>query len=143
QTYFDFNLNRPTDYLFQYSFFGRSETDGFFGQQFVMAEGGFKSLIPQSNANDWLISSNFNMGLWRWIEAYLDVGLLKNKNESVRTYYGSGIRINVLPDYLEVFFPMVSSLGWEATQQAYPQKIRFVLSIRTKQLANLFSRRWF
>lgn len=143
QTYFDFNLNRPTDYLFQYSFFGRSETDGFFGQQFVMAEGGFKSLIPQSNANDWLISSNLNMGLWRWIEAYLDVGLLKNRNESVRTYYGSGIRLNVLPDYLEVFFPMVSSLGWEATQQAYPQKIRFVLSIRTKQLANLFSRRWF
>jgi len=143
QSYFDFNLNRPTDYLFELPFFGRSETSGFFGQQFVMAEGGFKSIIPNSNANKWLLSTNLSMGLWRWVEAYLDLGLLKNQKHPIRSFYDTGLRLNILPDYLEAYFPIASTMGWEVTQINYHEKIRFVLSIRPKQLANLFSRRWF
>jgi hypothetical protein len=77
-TFFDFNLNRPQDYLFRYNYFGRSEEDGVFSQQIVMAEGGFKSLLLPATANDYLLSTNLTIGLWKWIEAYTDLGVIKN-----------------------------------------------------------------
>ena len=142
-SYFDFNLNRPNDYLFQYDFFGRSESTGLYGQQFVMAEGGFKSIIPNSNANQWMLSANLTFGLWRWIEVYLDGALLKNKGEGVAQYYDTGLRFNLLPDYLELFFPVASTSEVALTSPYYTSKIRFVLSIRGNQLKALFSRSWF
>lgn len=141
--FFDFNLNRPQDYLFRYNYFGRSENQGFYSQQIVMAEGGFKSVHQNSTANDYLLSANITLGIWNWIEAYADVGTLKNKGESAHAYFGSGIRLNIIPDYLELFFPIYSSNGWEIDETPYENKIRFVLILNNKQLLGLFSRRWF
>ena len=142
-TFFDFNLIRPQDYLFRYNYFGRSENDGIFSQQIVMAEGGFKSLLFPTTANDYLLSTNLTIGLWKWIEAYTDLGLVKNHKTDSHFFYGSGIRFNILPDYLEVFFPLHSSNGWEFNEEPYETKIRFILTFSPRQLSNLFSRRWF
>ena len=141
--FFDFNLNRPQDYLFRYNYFGRSEDKGFYSQQIVMAEGGFKSMHSIATANDYLFSANITLGIWKWIEAYSDIGSLKNRGEKVYTYFGSGIRFNIIPDYLELYFPFISSNGWEINQSDYKKKIRFVLTLNTKQFLGLFSRRWF
>jgi hypothetical protein len=46
--FFSFGLDRPTDYLFDYGFYGRSESSGFFSQQYIQSEGGFKSKLNQS-----------------------------------------------------------------------------------------------
>jgi hypothetical protein len=44
--YYSFALDRPTDYLFDYNYYGRSENTGFFcQQQLIIAEGGFKSKL--------------------------------------------------------------------------------------------------
>ena len=141
--FFDFNLNRPRDYLFRYKYFGRSETDGFLSQQIVMGEGGFKSKLLPASANDYLITTNLTFGVWKWIEAYTDFGIIKNQDKNPHFLYGSGIRINILPDYLELFFPAHSSYGWEFDGRSYETKIRFILTLSPKQLSNLFSRRWF
>ena len=141
--YFDFNLNRPNDYLFQYSYLGRSETTGFYSQQFVTAEGGFKSKFEESNSNNYMATINVFMGLWKWVEVYGDLGFLKNKGTKAVGYFDSGIRLNLLPDYLELYFPVVSSNGWEISQPNYSSKIRFVLSLRSNSLKNLFTRNWF
>ena len=141
--YFDFNLNRPNDYLFQYSYLGRSETTGFYSQQFVTAEGGFKSKFEESNSNNYMATINVFMGLWKWVEVYGDLGFLKNKGTKAVGYFDSGIRLNILPDYLELYFPVVSSNGWEISQPNYSSKIRFVLSLRSNSLKNLFTRNWF
>ena len=141
--FFDFNLNRPQDYLFRYNYFGRSEDKGFYSQQIVMAEGGFKSKHSIVTANDYLFSANITLGIWKWIEAYSDIGSLKNRGEKVYTYFGSGIRFNIIPDYLELYFPFISSNGWEINQSDYQKKIRFVLTLNTKQFLGLFTRRWF
>lgn len=142
-TFFDFNLNRPQDYLFRYNYFGRSEEKGFFSQQIVMAEGGFKSLLLPATANDYLLTTNLTVGIWKWIEAYLDLGVLRNHKRNPLFFYGSGVRFNVLPDYLEIFFPFHSNNGWEFSKMPYENKIRFILTFSPKQLTNLFSRRWF
>lgn len=142
-TFFDFNLNRPNDYLFRYNFLGRSETTGFFSQQFITAEGGFKSQFDKATANDYLASLNLFAGLWKWVEIYGDIGLAKNIDAPVRGYFDSGLRINLVPDYFELYLPMVSSNGWEITQSNYVSTLRFVISFRYSELAKLFTRNWF
>lgn len=140
--YFSFALDRPTDYLFQYDYLGRSETSGFFSQQIIINEGGFKSSLPVPYANQWMTTFNTSVGLWRWIEAYNDVGFVKNRNQKVYFAYESGFRLNFIQDILEVYFPFYSNLGWEVSQANYSSKIRFVLVIKPKRIYN-FAKRGF
>lgn len=141
--FFDFNLNRPSDYLFQYGYLGRSETTGVYSQQYIPAEGGFKSKFEQSTANDYMISLNTSMGIWKWFEVYGDVGMLKNIGSDAKVYFDSGIKLNLTPDYLELYFPIFSSNGFSLTQPRFATKIRFILYPGFKTLTSLFTRKWF
>lgn len=138
--YFSFALDRPTDYLFQYEYLGRSETTGFFSQQIIINEGGFKSKLPVAFANEWLTTINTNVGLWRWFEIYNDVGFVKNKGKKVYFAYENGVRLNFIQDILEVYFPFYSNLGWELSQPQYSSKIRFVLVVKPKRIYNFIRR---
>jgi hypothetical protein len=140
--FFSFALDRPTDYLFQYDYLGRSETTGILSQQIIINEGGFKSKLPVSYANQWLTTINTSVGLWRWFEVYNDVGFVKNKNENLYFAYDSGVRLNFIQGILEVYFPIYSNLGWELSQPNYSTKIRFVLVINPKKIYN-FAKRGF
>ncbi len=141
--FFDFGLDRPTDYLFDLPLLGRSEASGLFSQQFIMSEGGFKSKLDQRFANQFLTTLNTSGSIWNWIEAYADVGLLKNHNQSTAFVFDSGIRLNLVTDYFELYFPVYSSNGWEIGQQNYNERIRFVVTLNPKILTNLFTRKWF
>ena len=138
--YFNFGLDRPSDYLFEQAYFGRSESSGFFSQQTIISDGGFKSVLPIRFANQYMFSFNSSIGLWRWIEYYNDVAFLKNKQKDVYFAYENGIRFNFVHNILELYFPMYSNLGWEVTQKAYPSKIRFVLTLRPSAIYNFFRR---
>ena len=74
---------------------------------------------------------------------YGDVGFVKNKFESAKFVYGTGIRINLVPDYFELYLPIYSNLGWEVAQPSYSQSIRFIFTVDPKSLLGLFRRRWF
>lgn len=138
--YFSFALDRPTDYLFQYDYIGRSETTGFFSQQVIINEGGFKSKLPVAYANQWMSTINTNIGLWRWLEIYNDVGFVKNRNEKVYFAHDNGIRLNFIQDILEVYFPLYSNNGWEISEPSYASRIRFVLVIKPKKIYNFVKR---
>ncbi|WP_196885135.1 aminopeptidase [Aureivirga sp. CE67] len=138
--YFSFALDRPTDYLFQYNYFGRSESTGFFSQQYIPAEGGFKSKLEQNFANQWMATMNGSLGIWRWVEFYQDVGFLKNKNEKVFFAHDNGIRLNFIHNILEIYFPLYSNNGWEVAQHGYASRIRYVLTIRPNKIINFFRR---
>ncbi|WP_159950815.1 gluzincin family metallopeptidase [Polaribacter septentrionalilitoris] len=138
--YFSFGLDRANDYLFQLNYLGRSESSGFFSQQFIIAEGGFKSVLPTRFANQYMISTNSSIGLWRWLEFYNNVAFLKNRKQPIYFAYENGIRFNFVHEILEVYFPLYSNNGWEITQGAYPQKIRFTLSADFASIYNFFRR---
>ncbi len=142
-TFFNFALDRPTDYLFDYNYLGRSESSGIFSQQFVLADGGFKSKFENPFANDFILTINNSISVWRWIELYGDLGLIKNRNEKTRFVYDSGVRLNLVTDYLEFYLPLYSTNGWEVAQPNYAQKIRFVISLQPKTITKLFTRKWF
>jgi hypothetical protein len=141
--FFSFALDRPTDYLFDYNYYGRSENSGFFSQQYVLAEGGFKSKLATPYANQWITTINGSFNIWNWFEVYGDVGLIKNRNQKQQFLYDSGIRLNLVTDYFELYFPVYSNNGWEVTQNNYNEKIRFVVTFSPKTLINLFNRKWF
>lgn len=143
--FFSFALDRPTDYLFDYSYLGRSEESGLSSQQIVIAEGGFKSFLDERYrfANDWITTVNTSANIWRWIELYGDIGFVKNKGQSEKFVYDSGIRLNLLTDYFELYLPVYSNNGWEVSQPDYGTKIRFVVTLSPKTLIGLFNRKWF
>ena len=141
--FFSFALDRPTDYLFDYDYYGRSEDAGLFSQQLIVAEGGFKSKLETDFANSWMTSINASTNIWRWILVYADAALVHNTNTGTKAVYDSGIRINLVQDYFEVYFPMYSSLGWEPGFSNYDQKIRFKVTLSPKTLLGLFTREWY
>ena len=141
--FFSFALDRPTDYLFDYNYYGRSESKGFYSQQFILAEGGFKSKLNTPFANQWITTLNGSFNIWNWMEIYGDIGLIKNRTQNARFVYDSGIRLNLVTDYFELYFPIYSNNGWEIAQNNYNEKIRFVVTFSPKTLINLFNRKWF
>ena len=141
--YFSFALDRPTDYLFDYAYLGRSESTGIFSQQYIDAEGGFKSKLDTPFANQFILTLNTSTTLWKYVLAYSDIGIVKNKYDNAKFVYDSGIRVNLVTDYFEVYFPVYSNLGWEIGQPNYDQRIRFKFTIDPKSLLGLFRRRWY
>ncbi|MEE9364321.1 MAG: metalloprotease [Cellulophaga sp.] len=141
--FFSFALDRPTDYLFDYNFLGRSEGSGLYSQQIIIAEGGFKSKLPNAFANDWMATVNTSLNIWRWVEFYSDFGFIKSRRQRQQLVYDSGIRLNLVTDYFELYFPLYSNNGWEVSQPNYEEKIRFVVTLSPKTLLGLFKRKWF
>nr|WP_255572949.1 metalloprotease [Hanstruepera marina] len=141
--YFSFALDRPTDYLFDYNYYGRSESSGLFSQQLIIAEGGFKSQLNPAFANQWITTANGSVTIWKYIFAYGDLGFVKNKGTNAEFVYDSGIRVSLVEDYFELYFPVYSNLGWEIAESNYAERIRFIVTLDFKTLLGLFSRRWY
>ncbi len=141
--YFSFALDRPTDYLFDYNYLGRSEESGLLSQELVIAEGGFKSKLETPFANQWITTLNGGTTIWKYLEAYADLGFVKNHGSEPKFVYDTGFRLNLITDYFELYFPVYSNLGWEITQSQYSEKIRFIVTLSPKTLLGLFKRRWY
>ena len=141
--FFSFGLDRASDYLFDYNYYGRSEEKGVFSQQYIMAEGAFKSKLDTPFANQWMITTNAGFNIWNWVEVYGDLGFVKNTNRGAKFVYDSGIRLNLVPDYFELYFPVYSNNGWEIADKNYQENIRFIVTLDPRILINLFTRKWF
>jgi hypothetical protein len=139
--FFSFALDRPSDYLFDYNYYGRSESTGIYSQQIIIADGGFKSKLENPFANNWMMAVNTGTTIWKYILAYGDAGVLQNNN-STKFVYDSGVHVNLVPDYFELYFPVYSNLGWEVGQPHYSDKIRFKITLTPKILIGLFTRKW-
>ncbi|MDT0607691.1 metalloprotease [Croceitalea rosinachiae] len=141
--FFSFALDRPTDYMFDLGYLGRSEDSGLTSQQIIIAEGGFKSQFEDQFGSDWIATTNASFNLWRWVELYGDIGFIGDRSENARFVYDSGVRLNLVTDYFELYFPIYSNNGWEVAQPNYANTIRFVVTISPRTLTGLFTRRWF
>ncbi len=140
--FFSFGVDRVSDYLFDYGLYGRSETTGLFSRQFVLADGGFKSMFANHYANRWMAATNASFNIWNWVEVYGDAGFYDSTRTGTKFVYDSGVRLNLVPDYFELYLPVYSSNGWEFSNN-YAEKIRFVVTIHPSTLISLFTRRWF
>lgn len=142
--YFDFGLDRVNDYMFDYQLYGRSETAGLLSQEYVLAEGGFKSDFYEK-ANQWMVTSNIEADIWWRFSLYGDFGYFKNKYKSAQFRYDSGIRLKLIPDFLEFYFPVQSSLGFEPflDNKNYFERIRFVFKPNFSKAISYLRRGWY
>ncbi len=142
--FFSFALDRPTDYLFDLNYLNRSQNaTGITSQQFIPAEGGFKSIFDNRFGNDWIVTANASINVWQWIEVYGDVGGIRNRSQSARFFYDSGVRLNLVTDFFELYFPLYSTNGFEPSLDNYGERIRFVVALSPRTLIGLFTRKWF
>ncbi|MDG1806247.1 MAG: aminopeptidase, partial [Flavicella sp.] len=136
--YFSYGLSKPQDYLFEYNMFGREEDAGFLYQQYIIAEGGFKSFFKEDHqkfANQWISTFNTSFNVWEWVEIYNDIGLLKNRNTPLFLGYESGIRFNFMHEIFELYLPVYSNNGWEMNND-YFSKIRFTFVLEPLKIFN-------
>lgn len=138
--YFSYGLDRANDYLFGLNYYGRSEDSGIFSQQFISAEGGFKSVLSTRYANEFMLSGNSSIGVWRWIEVYNDAAILKNKGDNPFFAYENGIRLNLIRNIFEFYLPVYSNNGFEIAQPNYQEKIRFVVTTNFSRIYNFIRR---
>ncbi|SDF65194.1 TonB-dependent receptor [Epilithonimonas hungarica] len=132
---FNYGLSRVSNYSFSYGLLGQSATSGILSQQFILAEGGFKSMFNTS-VNQFITSLNVDSHLWKWFNLYADAGVYKNKNRATQFIWDSGVKVKVVPDFLEVYFPVVSSLGFEPGFKNYGYRIRYTLVLNLGALIN-------
>ncbi len=142
--YFDFGFDRVNDYMFDYQLYGRSETTGLLSQEYVLAEGGFKSDFREK-ANQWMLTMNLEADVWWRFSVYGDLGYFKNKYDSAQFRYDSGIRLKLIPDFFEFYFPVQSTLGFEPTleDKSYFERIRFVFKPNFGKAISYLRRGWY
>ncbi|UOU99966.1 hypothetical protein MUU74_08420 [Chryseobacterium daecheongense] len=139
---FNYGISRVSNYAFSYNLLGESATGGILSQQYILADGGFKSFIP-GTVNQWITSFNVDSSVWKIFHVYADVGMYKNKNASTQFIWDSGIKVRVIPDFLEVFFPIQSSLGFEPSFKDYAKRIRYTLVLNLGAVINAARRGWY
>ena len=139
---FDYGISKVSNYAFSYGLLGQSATSGLLSQQLILAEGGFKSYLGKT-ANQWITSVNVDAHVWRWFNVYADAGVYKNRLQNPQFIWDSGVKVKVIPDFLEIYFPMQSSLGFEPSFKDYGSRIRFTLVLNFSAITGYFRRGWF
>lgn len=139
---FNYGISRVSNYAFSYNLLGESATGGILSQQYILADGGFKSFIP-GTVNQWITSFNVDSSVWKIFHVYADVGMYKNKNAPTQFIWDSGIKVRVIPDFLEVYFPIQSSLGFEPSFKDYAKRIRYTLVLNLGAVINAARRGWY
>ncbi len=139
---FDYGISRVSDYSFSYNLLGQSATGGILSQQFVLADGGFKSFLP-GTVNQWITSVNVDTSVWKIFHIYADAGVYKNKNNPTQFIWDSGVKVRLIPDFLEVYFPIQSSLGFEPGFKDYGKRIRYTLILNLSTIINAARRGWY
>ena len=139
---FDYGISRVSNYSFSYGLIGQSATSGILAQQFILADGGFKSYIG-TTANQWITSVNVDSHVWKMFNLYGDAGLYKNKGQDARFIWDTGVKLRLIPDFLEFYLPVYSTLGFEPSFKDYGKRIRFTLVFNLGAITNTLRRGWY
>lgn len=123
---FDYGLSKVSNYTFSYGLLGQSASTGFLSQQFILSDGGFKSGFKDT-VNRWLVSANVDANIWKIFNVYADAGVYKNHSKPAEFIWDSGVKVRIIPDFIEVYFPVQSSLGFEPSFKDYASRIRYTL----------------
>ena len=96
-----------------------------------------------STAGQWIITLNTDAHIWKMFNLYFDIGAYKNKNLPAHFIWGSGVKIKLIPDFIEFFFPVYSTLGFEPGFKDYSKRIRFGLNLNLGAVVNMARRGWY
>lgn len=153
------NMSTPKgyeDYTYSNYFLGRNEYEGFFSQQVMMRDGGFKvrtDLLGNKVAktDDWLIALNFTSSFHPKvpIKLFADIGTYSDAwhadAQGSKLLFDAGIQLSLCKDLINVYLPLVYSKVYRDYFRSYPnnsffQRISFsidIQDIRFKKISSL------
>lgn len=140
--YYSFGLSGTQDYLFDYYFLGRSDESGIWSQQFFTTDGGFKS-ETNTFSNTSMFSFGSNIPLWRYLKVFGDVAYLPGNKNSPNFYWDYGLALVIIPDFVEVYFPIQSNLTNFYNLDQYHLNIRYVLNLDFTQIVHRLRRGYY
>lgn len=139
QPFFSFGLSGTQDYLFDYNFIGRSDSAGIWSRQFFVSDGGFKTATDVYSGS-WMTSASLNVPVWKGFGFFGDLGYVSGRQDLLWDY---GIRLAVVPDFLEVYFPIQSNRQNHITAPGYSSQIRFILNLNQEDIIQRLRRGWY
>lgn len=143
--------------LYDHTFFGRNESEGWMAHQVAMEEGGFKTALTSSyagvygNSNKGLLALNleadlpFDLPVLNAIKPYFDMGYFAESSRSAdldladQIMWSGGVTFRLLDDIFEIHFPLVNSdnivEGFEAgDQHTVWRRATFTLNLKKLNL---------
>ncbi|MDD5570402.1 MAG: M1 family metallopeptidase [Bacteroidales bacterium] len=132
------------DYTFDNYYLGRSDYSGLASQQFTETDGAFKVNTPIGQTNDWLVALNIKTSIPGILplKLYADFGTYSRAGRvfegSKKIIYDAGVDLALIPNMLEIYFPVFWSSDIETQMQTnsskYSEKIRFTLYLNSMNL---------
>ncbi len=141
-TLFNIGISRVGDYTYSSGLLGSSSTEGIFSQQYVLADIGMKSRFYGSVGSA-AFSANGEYPILRFLHVYADAAAVKNKNRDFKFIYDSGVKLTIIRDNFEIYFPIMSSLGWEPGFTDYATRIRFSITLNLSAITGQLQRGYF
>ncbi len=128
------------DYLFDHTYFGRSESMGLLGAQTTIRDGGF--YIPSALGRSWgiLASANLRSSIpfTNIVKLYYNIGITMNPaNMTASNYdkllYEGGVILSLLDKKFEVYFPLIidknTSSYYNINNYEFKNRIRFTMNL--------------
>lgn len=133
-----------TDYLYDNTFIGRSETSGLWAQQMAVEDGGFKIYSPLGQSDKWLASMNVTIPMpgknkiLNLIRIYGDAGIFNTTGISGAEFmYDAGLQLSPTGSKgpIHIYFPLVFSSNikdyYDSNGLNYSNMIRFTLNLNS------------
>lgn len=137
---FNFNLSKPIDYNFDYKVYSRNNVNSFLHQQYIEAEGGFKSYLSNAHhSNTWMTTFTAFYKFSSIGHVYASIGAFKPSGQALQTPYEIGFGKRFILDLFEIYFPIYNQYGWEF-KKAYNEKIRLVFFLDFERIYSYFRR---
>jgi hypothetical protein len=98
------------DYTFDELLLGRSDYSGFFSQQIVYRDGGFKTLTSLGQTNRWLSAVNISSTIPGRVplKPFIGIGAYGDTQSRLNMAFEAGLTIFLLSDILELHLPLVT-----------------------------------
>ncbi|MCC6287522.1 MAG: M1 family metallopeptidase [Chitinophagaceae bacterium] len=142
------NMSTPKgyeDYTYSNYFIGRNEFEGFFSQQVMIRDGGFKvrtDLLSDKvgKTDDWLGALNFTATLHPKfpVKLFADMGTYSEAwktSDASRLLFDAGLQVSLLKDIVNIYVPVIYSKVYRDYFRSYPgnnfwQRISFSIDIQ-------------
>jgi len=142
------NMSTPKgyeDYTYSNYFLGRNEFEGFFSQQVMMRDGGFKvrtDLLSDKmgKTDDWLGALNFTAAIHPKfpVKIFADLGTYSDAwktSDASRLLFDAGLQVSLLKDIVNIYVPVIYSKVYRDYFRSYPgnnfwQRISFSIDIQ-------------
>lgn len=124
------------DYLFDYIYLGRTETEGVLSRQFVEADGAFKVYTNYGQSSNWIAALNLKAQLpVPLFGVFADFGTTdKNALLNDNLLYDAGFYVSIGRDIFNVYFPLAMSKDIKENLKVigsdqFIERVRFTLNL--------------